>query len=210
MHGIHEWVATSAMSNSLPTSPCRARIAGRGSRLILLRLCSSPPPSHLRHTTLPSISALRGKEEARAACVDSIISNVSNIYLLQSSLEDPSNEEILFFFFFKGKISLLELRRENRCSAVITRRLICPRRNYIHCSSLYLSAHKRGICLRDDYPRLARSFSPPPRRLGIPSVKNSSENISKEEEIFGIRKFKFSSFRPSFIFKMFNCFFARQ
>lgn len=104
----------------------------------------------------------------------------------QSSLEDPSNEEIFFFFFFlEGKISLLELRRENRCSAVITRRLICPRRNYIHCSSLYLSAHKRGICLRDDYPRLARSFSPPPRRLGIPSVKNSSENISKEEEIFG-------------------------
>lgn len=199
------------MSNSLPTSPCRARIAGRGSRLILLRLCSSPPPSHLRHTTLPSISALRGKEEARAACVDSIISNVSNIYLLSNTILPRRSFQrgnfLFFFFFLEGKISLLELRRENRCSTVITRRLICPRRNYIHCSSLYLSAHKRGICLRDDYPRLARSFSPPPRRLGIPSVKNSSENISKEEEIFGTQIQIL--LLPSF-FKMFNCFFARQ
>lgn len=106
MHGIHEWVATSAMSNSLPTSPCRARIAGRGSRLILLRLCSSPPPSHLRHTTLPSISALRGKEEARAACVDSIISNVSNIYLLSNTIlprRSFQRENFLFFFFFRGE-----------------------------------------------------------------------------------------------------------
>lgn len=127
MHGIHEWVATSATSNSLPTSPCLPRVAGRGSRLILPRLCSSLRTSTI---SLPSpISVLGGKEEAWSSGIDETTTSIS-------SFQD-------FLPLFK------------RRGARIVARLGCnyarpdsPTAKLYATTSLYLrllSAHKRGV-----------------------------------------------------------------
>lgn len=161
MHGIHEWVATSATSNSLPTSPCLPRIAGRGSRLILPRLCSSLRTSTISLHLLPSRFS-KGKKK------------LGRVESMRRRLRFRVSR--IFSLFLRG-----EARESLLGSAVITRGLIRPRRN---CTLLPPS-----ICA--SYPRIKEaylfarrlpSFSPKlssPSR--IPSKKFGSKNIAEED-----------------------------
>lgn len=152
MHGIHEWVATSATSNSLPTSPCLPRVAGRGSRLILPRLCSSLRTSTI---SLPSpISVLGGKEEA-------LVESTRRRLRFRISR--------IFSLFLRG-----EARESLLASAVITRGPIRPRRN---CTLLPPSIYASYPRIKEAYlfARRLPSFSP---KLSSPSpLSDSLEKI---------------------------------